>query len=90
MARLPVRLPNLGPRTRRILRYVALAVFSLVVFVFALQMTFPYKRVKDKVVEGLSEKYDVTIGSVDRGIVPGRARARRSPRRPSPRSSSRS
>jgi type II secretion system protein N len=72
MAKLPVRVPNVGPRTRLVLRYVGLTVFAVLTFVFALQMTFPYDRVKDKVVEGLSEKYDVTIGSVERGIVPGR------------------
>lgn len=67
-----LRLPPLGPRTRRVLRYVGLTFFALLTFVFALQMTFPYKRVKDKIVEGLSEKYEVTIGGVERGYVPGR------------------
>lgn len=73
MATLP-RLPgiNLGPRTRRVLRYVGFAVFALVVFTFALQMTFPYGRVKDKIIEQLSSKYDVTIGGVERGWMPGR------------------
>jgi type II secretion system protein N len=66
------RLPPLGPRTRTVLRYLALIVFALVVFVFALQMTFPYDRVKDKIVDALSDKYEVTIGGVERGIVPGR------------------
>lgn len=72
MVQLPFRVPQLGPRTRKVVRYVGLAFFALVVFVFALQMTFPYKRVKDKLVEALSEKYEVTIGSVDRGFMPGR------------------
>ena len=72
MPQLPFRIPQLGPRTRKIVRYVGLGFFALVVFVFALQMTFPYKRVKDKLVEALSEKYEVTIGSVDRGFMPGR------------------
>ena len=69
---LPFRVPQLGPRTRRILRYVTLTFFALAVFVFALQMTFPYDRVKDKVVDALSDKYEVTIGGVERGFVPGR------------------
>lgn len=76
MPKLPFKLPRvadrLGPRTRRVLRYVGLALLALVIFVFALQMTFPYNRVKDKIIEGLADKYDVTIGSVDRGIMPGR------------------
>jgi type II secretion system protein N len=69
---LPFRAPNVGPRMRRFLRVLAIGVLALVVFVFALQMTFPYDRVKDKVAESLSEKYEVTVGSVERGIVPGR------------------
>jgi type II secretion system protein N len=72
MAKLPFRVPQLGPRTRRILRYAGLVFFALLTFVFALQMTFPYNRVKDKIVEGLSDKYEVTIGGVERGLVPGR------------------
>jgi type II secretion system protein N len=67
-----VKLPTLGPRTRKLLRYVGLTVFALVTFVFALQWTFPYGRVKDKVVEALNDKYEVTIGGVERGIMPGR------------------
>jgi type II secretion system protein N len=66
------QLPNLGRRTRLILRYVGFFVLSIVTFVVALQLTFPYGRVKDKIVEALSAKYDVTIGSVDRGLMPGR------------------
>ena len=77
MPKLPFKLPNapwerLGPRTRRVLRYTGLALLAIVIFVFALQMTFPYNRVKDKIIEALSDKYDVTIGGVDRGIMPGR------------------
>ena len=49
-----------------------LVLLALVVFVFALQMTFPYGRVKEKVIDALSEKYDVTIGDVERGWIPGR------------------
>src|SRR5687768_4856186 len=74
--RLPFKLPalpfdRLGPRTRRVLRYVGLALFAVVVFVFALQATFPYGRVKDKVIEAMAAKYEVTIGSVERGWLPG-------------------
>src|SRR6266496_623046 len=77
LPKLPFRVPRLpfdrlGPRTRRVLRYVGLVSFAIIVFVFALQMTFPYNRVGDKVIEALSDKYDVTIGRVERGILPGR------------------
>jgi type II secretion system protein N len=69
-------LPNvgrhLGPRTRKVGRYLAFIVVGLVTFVFAFQMTFPFDRVKDRVVETLSDKYDVTIGDIERGIIPGR------------------
>ena len=63
---------HLSARTRRILRIAGLVVLGLVTFVFALQATFPINRVKDKIVEALSEKYDVQIGEIDRGILPGR------------------
>jgi type II secretion system protein N len=68
-----VQLPfQLGPRARKILRYVGFAVVGIVTFVITLQLTFPFDRVKDKVVEALAEKYEVTIGDVHGGIMPGR------------------
>jgi len=70
--RLPFKLPQLGPRMRAVVKYVGLTVFAVVVFVFALQMTFPYDRVKDKLVESLADKYEVTVMEVSRGILPGR------------------
>jgi type II secretion system protein N len=63
---------NLGPRTRLVLKIFGFILLGLVTFVFALQLTFPYDRVKDKIVEALSSKYEVSIGSVERGIMPGR------------------
>ena len=54
---------------RRILGYAA---FALFVFVMALQLTFPYDRVKDKLIETLAPSYDVTVGSVEHGIMPGK------------------
>jgi type II secretion system protein N len=66
------RLPQLGPRMRAVVKYFGLTVFAVVVFVFALQLTFPYDRVKDKLVESLSDKYEVTVMEVKRGILPGR------------------
>jgi type II secretion system protein N len=58
-------------RQRVILRYAGIALATLVVFVFALQATFPYDRVRDKAIDALSSSYDVQIGSIDRGIMPG-------------------
>ena len=66
------QLPQLGRKTRLAIRIVGFFLLAVVTFVFALQLTFPYGRVKDKIVEALSTKYDVTIGGVERGIVPGR------------------
>lgn len=66
-------LASLGPRSRRVLRYVGLVLLALVAFVLALQATFPYDRVKDQVILLLSEKgYDAQIGDVERGIMPAR------------------
>ncbi|MDQ3364244.1 MAG: type II secretion system protein GspN [Myxococcota bacterium] len=64
--------PHLGPRARLVLRVVGYIVLALVTFVFALQWTFPVHRVRDKVVEILSAKYEVSIGDVERGLMPGR------------------
>ncbi|HWO21370.1 MAG TPA: type II secretion system protein GspN [Kofleriaceae bacterium] len=70
--RIPQLSVNLGPRTRKVLRIVAYVFLALFTFVFALQMTFPYDRVKAKIEESLAEKYQVTIADVERGWVPGR------------------
>ncbi|HEX2687074.1 MAG TPA: type II secretion system protein GspN [Kofleriaceae bacterium] len=67
-----LRLSTLGPRARKVLRYAGFVVLGLVTFVFAFQMTFPFDRVKDKAIELLSEKYEVSIGGVERGFLPGR------------------
>lgn len=61
----------LSRRTRKILRYVGIAVASLIVFVLALQATFPYSRVQDRLIDALSPTYDITPGQISRGILPG-------------------
>ncbi len=63
---------TLGKRAQLALRIFGYVALGLVAFVFALQMTFPYSRVKDRVQEALSAKYDVIIGGVDRGLMPGK------------------
>ncbi len=63
---------TLGKRTLLLLRVVGYVALGLVSFVFALQMTFPYSRVKDRIAEALSAKYDVVIGGVERGFMPGK------------------
>src|SRR5438874_6479336 len=63
---------NLGPRTRKILKWVGYVFFALFTFVFALQLSFPYSRVKDKLVDSASDKYTITVSKVERGLMPGR------------------
>lgn len=63
---------NLGPRTRKILKWVGYVFFALFTFVFALQLSFPYSRVKDKLVDSASDKYTITVSKVERGLIPGR------------------
>ena len=63
---------RLGRRGTLVVRYVAIAVVALFAFTLALQATFPYDRMKDKLIESMSGQYDVTIGGVERGWKPGR------------------
>ncbi|HWN71306.1 MAG TPA: type II secretion system protein GspN [Haliangium sp.] len=62
---------TLSERQRRILRWLGYPLLALVVFSFTLQLTFPYDRVKDKLVELMSEKYDVKIASASPTLLPG-------------------
>ncbi|MEJ7603970.1 MAG: type II secretion system protein GspN [Kofleriaceae bacterium] len=61
-----------GPRTRKAIRIAGYILLALVSFVVALQLTFPYERVKSRIEDTLASKYDVKIGSVERGLIPGR------------------
>lgn len=62
---------NLTEKQKRILRWIGYPLLALLVFSFTLQLTFPYERVKDKIVEALSEKYDVQIASAEPTFLPG-------------------
>lgn len=62
----------MGHRGRLVLRYAAIVVMAVVVFVMSVQLTFPYSRVKQKAIDLLSEKYDTTINDIERSWVPGR------------------
>ncbi|MEZ4401706.1 MAG: type II secretion system protein GspN [Kofleriaceae bacterium] len=63
---------TMSPRIRGALRIVGYVALALVTFVFALHLTFPYERVRDRALEALSSKYDVTVGGVERSLIPGR------------------
>ncbi len=61
-----------SPRARFAARIAGFVLLGLVSFVYALHLTFPYDRVKERMVEALSAKYEVTIVDVQRSVVPGR------------------
>lgn len=63
---------TMSPRLRWVARIGGYALLALVTFVFALHLTFPYERIRDRALEQLASKYDVTIGGVERSWVPGR------------------
>lgn len=63
---------TVGPRARVALRIGGYVLLALVVFAYALHLTFPYERIRDRLVESLSGTYDVTVSGVDRSLVPGR------------------
>lgn len=62
---------DLSPRQRKILRIAGMVLLGIVTFLFTLHFTFPYDRVEGKLVEALSSKYDVTVGSTGHGWLPG-------------------
>jgi type II secretion system protein N len=62
---------TLSERQRRILRWLGYPLLALIVFSFTLQLTFPYDRVKDKLIELASERYDVQIASASPTFLPG-------------------
>jgi type II secretion system protein N len=61
---------NLSPRARRLAKWVGYPLLAIVSFLFALQMTFPYGRLKQKIKDALASKYIVEM-QVDRGLMPG-------------------
>lgn len=68
-----IRIPGLplGPRMRKVAFYAGMVVLALVTYVFAVQATFPYDRVKDKLEQAAGSKYDLHIDDIERGIMPG-------------------
>ncbi|ACY15151.1 type II secretion system protein GspN [Haliangium ochraceum] len=62
---------TLSDKQKRILRWVGYPLLALLVFSFTLQRTFPYERIKEKIVELAKPSYDVEIVSVEPGFWPG-------------------
>lgn len=62
---------NLSSRQRKILKVVGFVALALITFVFALAQTFPYDRLKDRLITELSDKYDVSIADIHSGWLPG-------------------
>ncbi len=62
---------RLTAQQRLLLHWVGYPVLVIIVFVMTLHWTFPYDRVKDKLIEVMSAKYDVTIASIEPKFFPG-------------------
>ncbi len=62
---------RLTTRQQKLLKWLGYPLLAIVVFVFALAYTFPYDRLKGKIIEGLSNKYDVSIESIEPSLIPG-------------------
>ena len=63
---------QLSQRSKKILRWVGYPLLAIFTFLVTLHLTFPYERLANKlIVEPLSAKYDVTIISVKRTLLPG-------------------
>ena len=58
----------IGPRMQKVVKALGFVVLALIALLFFLQMTFPYARVKDRMVDALSNKYEVSVGAVRRGL----------------------
>jgi type II secretion system protein N len=62
---------HLSGRQRTIARWAGISLLALVSFLFTLKFTFPYDRLEGKLAEVLAGKYDVTVGDVGGGFLPG-------------------
>jgi type II secretion system protein N len=62
---------HLSGRQRTIARWAGISLLALVSFLFTLKFMFPYDRLEGKLAEVLGSKYDVTVGDVGGGFLPG-------------------
>jgi type II secretion system protein N len=71
LAALQTQLHHLSGRQRRIARWAGMALLALASFLVTLKYAFPYERMKGKLIDALADKYDVTVGDVGGGFLPG-------------------
>jgi type II secretion system protein N len=62
---------NLTSRQKKLAKWIGYPLLAIFTFVFTLAYTFPYDRLKDKIIEGLNDKYEVSILSIEPSIIPG-------------------
>ncbi len=62
---------TLSQRQKFLLRLLGYPLLGLVVFVLTLQLTFPYQRAVEKAGEALRGQFDLQVGDVSRGLLPG-------------------
>jgi len=62
---------HLSGRQRKIARWVGIGLLAIASFLVALRFTFPYDRLEGKLAEALRDKYDVKVGEVGPGFLPG-------------------
>jgi type II secretion system protein N len=62
---------HLSGRQRKIARWAGMGLLALASFLITLKFAFPYERMKGRLIDALSEKYDVRVGDVGGGFLPG-------------------
>ena len=59
-------------RRKKLLKWVGYPLLAWTTFLFAAHFTFPYERLRDRLVEALGKEFDVSIASIRPGLLPGR------------------
>ena len=62
---------NLSTRQKRLLRWIGYPLLAITTFIITLHLTFPYQRLKGKIIDALADKYDVTIYKIEPTTLPG-------------------
>ncbi|HWM88019.1 MAG TPA: type II secretion system protein GspN [Kofleriaceae bacterium] len=62
---------HMSGRQRKFARWAGMGLLAIVSFLITLKFTFPYERMKGALISALSEKFDVTVGDVGGGFLPG-------------------